>query len=111
MDIWQIIWIADLVEGLSTSLFFSCIISIIASGLLLVGSFDAREPKLRTYSLWFFTVAVMSMLIQIFLPSKKVVYAYAAEKAAVKIAEDPNFKRTGEKVLKAIESKLDEVTK
>lgn len=111
MDIWLIMYLADTsAKLLGLSIMASVLFGVVSFAIVLFSTLESEPQHLSKLK---FTGPMLAffILVSIIVPSKQVVYAYAAEKAAIKIAQDPDFKRIGEKVLKVIEAKLDEATK
>ena len=73
-------------------------------------NWDDRDVEKRVFKTSF-TVLLIAALFLVFLPSKKTMYLMVGAYAVERVVETPEAKEFGDKLLKIVNNKLDELTK
>ncbi len=113
-----IIYLADIAQGVGIFLFFIMIVSLLATVIALAfwkETYGETDKEDHEKSKWFlrrsFAVFLLASMLGIMIPSKSTIYLIAGAKISQDIITAPETKEIGNKLLKVINSKLDEQLK
>jgi len=107
MDLITVIYLADVVGGVTKLLLYITTLSFLASCAFGIGVLYDTGIKIKTY----FAILVFSIIIGIItvaIPSKQAIYMMAGAKVVQDISKDPRTQQTMDKIYKIIDNKLDE---
>lgn len=111
MELALLVYSVSLLDGILTFLTFASIVvalGLVASGIgCLEGYGDTEKPKL-----WFkrsLIALFIIVFVSTFIPNERTAYMMVAAYATQRIAETPEAKETGDKVLTLINGKLDQL--
>lgn len=111
MDLALLVYAISLLANLKIFLLLS-IIACVSIAFVWVMSYvdsDRREQHRWAMAKRFAAIAVAIELLNILVPSERTAYTMVGAYATQKVAEDPRVQETGEKVLKIINKRLDEI--
>jgi hypothetical protein len=115
MSAMWIIYLADVVGGLSTLIIFCGIFLLMAIFPLFMFMVEIMdkdaERTTKKIMLLFAAVGIFSVFVGVLIPSKQTIYMMAAAKVGQDIVASPETKEIGGKVLQLINQKLDEQLK
>ena len=108
MTLIQMLWLADIMNGVSGLIIFISIFIFIC----VFGSLGECEESDRT-SLLFkgFGLGFFFLMVGIIIPSKTAMYEIIAVKYSQELAQSPKVKDISEKVLKVLDKELDKLDK
>ena len=111
MELALLVYAISLLEGLRTFLVVAtaaAVVGIVASGIATIDGYgDTTKAKL-----WFKRSIIALAVIGftgVLVPTERTAYIMVAAYATQKVAESPEVKETGDKVLTLINSKLDQL--
>ena len=111
MELALLVYAISLLEGLRTFLVvaaFAAGMVIIGSGLATLESYSDTAAAKRWFKRSVITLAVLGFLSTL-IPTERTAYIMVAAYATQKVAENPEVRDTGDKVLTLINSKLDQL--
>ena len=111
MELALLVYAISLLEGLRTFLVvaaFAAGMVIIGSGIATLESYNDTAAAKRWFKRSVITLAVLGF-ISTFIPTERTAYIMVAAYATQKVAESPEVRDTGDKVLTLINSKLDQL--
>lgn len=111
MELALLVYAISLLEGLRTFLVvaaFAAGMVIIGSGIATLESYDDTAAAKRWFKRSVITLAVLGFLSTL-IPTERTAYIMVAAYATQKVAENPEVRDTGDKVLTLINSKLDQL--
>ena len=111
MELALLVYAISLLEGLRTFLVvaaFAAGMVIIGSGIATLESYNDTAAAKRWFKRSVITLAVLGFLSTL-IPTERTAYIMVAAYATQKVAENPEVRDTGDKVLTLINSKLDQL--
>lgn len=111
MELALLVYAISLLEGLRTFLVvaaFAAGMVIIGSGIATLESYNDTAAAKRWFKRSVITLAVLGFLSTL-IPTERTAYIMVAAYATQKVAENPEVRDTGNKVLTLINSKLDQL--
>ena len=111
MELALLVYAISLLEGLRTFLVvaaFAAGMVIIGSGIATLESYNDTAAAKRWFKRSVITLAVLGFLSTL-IPTERTAYVMVAAYATQKVAESPEVRDTGDKVLTLINSKLDQL--
>lgn len=111
MELALLVYAISLLEGLRTFLVvaaFAAGMAIIGSGISTLESYNDTAAAKRWFKRSVITLAVLGFLSTL-IPTERTAYVMVAAYATQKVAESPEVRDTGDKVLTLINSKLDQL--
>ncbi len=111
MELALLVYAISLLEGLRTFLVvaaFAAGMVIIGSGIATLESYNDTAAAKRWFKRSVITLAVLGF-INTLIPTERTAYIMVAAYATQKVAESPEVRGTGDKVLTLINSKLDQL--
>lgn len=111
MELALLVYAISLLEGLRTFLVvaaFAAGMVIIGSGIATLESYNDTAAAKRWFKRSVITLAVLGFLSTL-IPAERTAYIMVAAYATQKVAENPEVRDTGNKVLTLINSKLDQL--
>jgi len=105
------IYLIDVLENLGCLVFIALLISAFAafiSGMMMTEDWRDTTNTKRTFKSACITIAVCSLFL-VFIPAKKTMYLMVGAYAVERVVETPEAKEFGSKLLKVVNSKLDEM--
>lgn len=111
MELALLVYAISLLEGLRTFLVvaaFAAGMVIIGSGIATLESYNDTAAAKRWFKRSVIALAVLGFLSTL-IPTERTAYVMVAAYATQKVAESPEVRDTGDKVLTLINSKLDQL--
>lgn len=111
MELALLVYAISLLEGLRTFLVvaaFAAGMVIIGSGIATLESYNDTAAAKRWFKRSVITLAILGFLSTL-IPTERTAYIMVAAYATQKVAENPEVRDTGDKVLTLINSKLDQL--
>lgn len=112
MELALLVYAVSLLDSLHTLVVFICGISTviaIVSGICLIETYNNSKPSNIKWLKRGCIVGASAAVIGTFIPSERTAYIMVAAYAAQKVAESPEVRDTGDRVLTLINSKLDQL--
>lgn len=111
MELALLVYSISLLEGLRTFLVvagFAAVMGTVVSGALTLEAYDDTTKTKLWFKRSIIALAVVGFT-GVLVPSERTAYIMVAAYATQKVAETPEVKETGDKVLTLINSKLDQL--
>lgn len=111
MELALLVYAISLLEGLRTFLVVAAIAAgmvVIGSGIATLESYNDTAAAKRWFKRSVITLAVLGFLSTL-IPTERTAYIMIAAYATQKVAENPEVRDTGDKVLTLINSKLNQL--
>ena len=111
MELALLVYAVSLLDGLLKFLTIMCavaVLGVIASGIATLESYNDTAAAKRWFKRSVISLAILGFLSTL-IPTERTAYIMVAAYAAQKVAESPEVRDTGDKVLTLINSKLDQL--
>ena len=111
MELALLVYAVSLLDGLLKFLTIMCavaVLGVIASGVASLESYNDTAAAKRWFKRSVISLAILGFLSTL-IPTERTAYIMVAAYAAQKVAESPEVRDTGDKVLTLINSKLDQL--
>ena len=111
MELALLVYAVSLLDGLLKFLTIMCavaVLGVIASGVACLESYNDTAAAKRWFKRSVISLAILGFLSTL-IPTERTAYIMVAAYATQKVAESPEVRDTGDKVLTLINSKLDQL--
>lgn len=108
MELTTLIYLADIVGGLTGFLAILGLFTAIGGGIACVGTACEKQIKASKIAAAAATIGLLLVLSAVLIPSKQAIYMIFGAEVAQKVAATPEAQEIAGKLLKLANSKLDE---